>query len=302
MRPTAVILHLHLKTPMLWPLIHYLKVKRIPVILWTKGANLDRPDSKLRYELFNYIHRLSDALLLYSKNEIKYVKQQYRKKVFVANNTLNFEDYPPLEQTKDEIRMELNIPFKKNVLFVGSMGIAGERKRVTHLINIFKTLDRSEVGLLIVGSGMSEECSASVNPENTRVMGAVHDSKNLMISKLFKLADIYAVPGHVGLGINQAFYWGLPVITENCNQPPEIQYLISGRNGYIVPDHDIDALRSKIFYLLDNDEIRAEFSRNAREDILAKASIEGMFQSFYDAVESAVSQRKSTTLVGSIAI
>jgi hypothetical protein len=38
-------------------------------------------------------------------------------------------------------------------------------------------------------------------------------------------------------------------------------------------------------FLLDNDAVRSEFSRHAREDILREASIEGMFATFCRAVE-----------------
>ena len=287
LKPDVVILHLHLRIPMVWPLLHWLKLKRIPVVSWTKGANLDRPESWLRRQLFQHTHRLSNALLLYSANQSGCIPPRHRHKIFAANNTVNFEDYPEVAETSEQIKTEFGLPFKKLVLFVGTMGVGGERKRAKHLIEIFQTLDRPEIGLLLVGSGMSDELKATVNHKNTRVLGAVHDPKNVKISKLFKAADLYVVPGHVGLGINQAFYWGLPVVTEECHQPPEIQYLKSGRNGFIVPDNDVAALREKMLYLLDNDGVRAEFARHAREDIRRDGSIEGMFQSFLKAVEFA---------------
>jgi glycosyltransferase involved in cell wall biosynthesis len=297
LKPAAVILHLHLKTPMFWPLLHWLKLKRIPVISWTKGANLDRPESRLRQCLFNYTHRLSNALLLYSAKQSDCVPCGHRHKIFAANNTVNFEDYPEIKETAEQIKVEFGIPFEKVALFVGTMGVGGERKRVQHLIEIFRNLDRPELGLLLVGSGMSDELKATVNPKNTLLFGAVHDPGNIKISKLFKAADIYVVPGHVGLGINQAFYWGLPVVTEDCQQPPEIQYLKSGRNGFIVPNNDLTALREKMLYLLDNAAVREEFSRNAHEDIRREASIEGMFQSFLKALEFVRPERDTTHLV-----
>ena len=286
LKPDVVILHLHLRIPMVWPLLHWLKFKRIPVVSWTKGANLDRPESWLRRQLFQHTHRLSDALLLYSANQAGCVPLRHRHKIFAANNTVNFNDYPEITDTKEAIKREMGIPFEKVVLFVGTMGVGGERKRAVHLIEIFNKLDRTDIGLVLVGSGMSDDLRASINPRNTLALGAVHDPQNVKISRLFKAADLYAVPGHVGLGINQAFYWGLPVVTEDCHQPPEIQYLKSGRNGFLVPDNDVEALREKMLFLLDNEAVRAEFSRNAREDILREASIEKMFQSFLKAVES----------------
>ena len=287
LKPDAVILHLHLKIPIFWFLIHWLKMKHIPVISWTKGANLDRADSRFRFHLFNYTHGISDALILYSEKQTRYIKPQNHHKTFAANNTVNFEDYPEIKETKEQIKVEFNIPFQKVVLFVGTMGIDGERKRVKHLVEIFRELDRPDIGLVMVGSGMTEELKAKINLKNSRFLGQIHDPQNLKISKVFKAADVFVVPGHVGLGVNQAFYWGLPVITEDCLQPPEIQHLKSGRNGFIVRDNDLAELKEMMLYLLDNDTVRQQFSRHAREDILREASIEGMFNGFHKAVEYA---------------
>lgn len=286
-KPDVVLFHLHLKYRIFWSLIHWLKLKQVPVICWTKGANLDRAESKLRYHLFNYAHSLSDALILYSEKQTCYIKPRNRHKIFAANNTVNFEDYPEIKETREQIKAEFNIPFEKVVLFTGTMGIDGERKKVDHLIEIFRKLDRPDIGLVLVGGGMSDDRKARLNPKNTRYLGQIHDAKNLQISKLFKAADIFVVPGHVGLGLNQAFYWGLPAITEEGLQPPEIQYLKPGHNGFMVGENDLPGLKEKMLYLLDNDTVRTEFSRNAREDILKDASIEGMFLGFRKAVEFA---------------
>jgi glycosyltransferase involved in cell wall biosynthesis len=89
----------------------------------------------------------------------------------------------------------------------------------------------------------------------------------------------------VGLGINQAFYWGLPMVTEEGKQPPEIGYLKHGYNGFMVPENDLAALREQIVFLADNDEVRTRFSACARKDIHAHGSIEGMFQGFLQAAE-----------------
>jgi glycosyltransferase involved in cell wall biosynthesis len=284
-RPDVVIFHLLLKDKIFWYLAHWFKMRGTPFICWTKGANLDRPDSKIRYHLFNYLHTLSGALLLYSPNEIKHIKPSCRSKVFVANNTVNYEEYPEVKETKEQIRAEFGITFKKVVLFVGTMGIDGERKKVKHLIEVFRKIDRSDVGVLLVGAGLSDELKAQMNPKNTRYLGEVHDPTNMKISKLFKAADLFVVPGHVGLGLNQAFYWGLPAVTERGYQPPEIQYLKSGRNGFMVGMDDLAELQEKMLLLLDNDTLREEFSRNAMTDIRKDASIENMFESFLKAVQ-----------------
>jgi glycosyltransferase involved in cell wall biosynthesis len=123
-------------------------------------------------------------------------------------------------------------------------------------------------------------------------LGEVHDPGNVTISKLFKMADIFCLPGHVGLGLNQAFFWGLPVVTEDGGQPPEIHYLVDGRNGFLVPNNDVEDLKRKVQYLLADDDTRRAFSVRAREDILREGSVEQMFNGFKQCIEALCVRRK----------
>jgi glycosyltransferase involved in cell wall biosynthesis len=283
--PDAVVLFLHLKDTILWPLVHWLKWRGLPVAVWTKARNLDDPDNPFRNMFFDYLHEIADGLILYTGSLNRFVSARHRNKTFVANNTVNFEDFPEICESKEQIKAELGIPFEKVVLFSGRIGEEQNRKKVDHLIEIFRTLDRPDVGLVIVGSGLSDEWRQRMNPANTRYLGEVHDPGNVQISRIFKMADICSIPGHVGLGLNQAFYWGLPMVTEDGRQPPEIEYLRNGENGFIVPENDVDALRAQIVHLITDDADRRRLSANARRDIMANASIEGMFQGFLNCVE-----------------
>jgi glycosyltransferase involved in cell wall biosynthesis len=291
--PDVVILFLHLKDLIFWPLIHWLKFAGIPVALWTKTRNLDDCDNRIRNACFDYVNSISDGLILYTSSLSRFLPRRCRRKVFVANNTLNFEDYPVVHESREEIKRELSIPFEKVVLFSGRIGEERNRKKVDQLIDIFAELDRDDVGLVIVGSGLGSDLRARMNPANTIYFGEVHDPDNRRISQIFKMADVCSIPGHVGLGINQAFFWGLPMVTEQGNQPPEIEYLRDGENGFIVPEDDREALRDRLLFLIDNDEERHRMSENARRDILANASIEEMFQGFLSCARQ-LSRRKAT--------
>jgi glycosyltransferase involved in cell wall biosynthesis len=284
--PDVVILFLHLKDRILWPLIHWLKLSGIPVALWTKTRNLDDPDNSIRNAFFDYLHFISDGLILYTSSLRRFIPERYHGKVFAANNTINFEDFPRISESRETIRRELGIPFQKVVLFAGRIGEEKNRKKVDHLIDIFRDLDRKDVGLVIVGSGLNEELRVRMNPSNTIYLGEVHDPENRQISRIFKMADICSIPGHVGLGLNQAFYSGLPMVTEDGKQPPEIEYLRDGENGFIVPEDDRAALRDRLLFLVDNDAERERMSANARRDIVREASIETMFTGFLSCVEA----------------
>lgn len=284
LNPDAVILFLHLKDRILWSLIHWLKLRGIPVALWTKARNLDDPDNRFRNAFFDYLHLISDGLILYTSSLRRFIPKRSHGKVFVANNTINFEEFPAIEDSKETIKRDLGIPFQKVVLFAGRIGEERNRKKVDHLIDMFRELERSDVGLVIVGSGLGDELRARMNPANTRYLGEVHDPKNYQISRIFKMADVCSIPGHVGLGVNQAFFWGLPMVTEHGNQPPEIEYLRDGENGFIVPEDDRLALRDRLLFLIDNGAERRRMSESARRHILAEASIERMFQGFLSCV------------------
>lgn len=285
-KPDTVILFLHLKDKVIWSLLALLKIKRIPVIFWTKGVNLDAPDDKISFALYRLMHGNVDRMILYSGNELKFINEKHRHKVYVANNTINFNDFPKIGQSKEEIKQELHIPYEKVVLSVGRMGAGKQRKKIEHLVDVFRDIKSNGVGLVIVGSGMTQEIQRRMNKDNTRYLGEVHDPQNLQISKIFSMADIFSIPGHVGLGLNQAFLFGLPVVTEEGGQPPEIHYLVDGRNGFIVPSNNLVELKNRILYLVENDEIRIKFGENARSDILEHASVEGMFLGFKKCLES----------------
>jgi len=283
--PDVVILFLHLKDFITWPLVHWLKCSRIPFASWTKTRNLDDPHNPIRNILFAYINEMSDGLILYANHLAGNLTPRQRKKAFVANNTINHLAFPPVYETREQIKKSLGIPFEKVVLFAGRMNVDGGRKRVDYLIDIFRRAQGGNHGLVIVGSGLSSELRARINPKNTIYLGEVHDPDNRQIARIFSMADLCVIPGHVGLGLNQALYYGLPVITMAGSQPPEICNLHDGRNGFIVPSGDIRQLEEKIFLLLKDDRLRRDFSESARQDFIAEASIQGMFQGFYDCVQ-----------------
>lgn len=285
-KPDAVIIFLHLKNCIIWPLLFWLKSQKIPVVFWTKGANLDNPNGIVSRSLYKFTHASFDRLILYSRNEMKYIHSRHHHKVHVANNTLNFEDFPEIKESKEEIKKGLGLHFDKVVLAVGRMNEGGGRKKLDHLIRVFEHVNSSDHGLVVVGAGVNDDLQAVMNRKNIIYLGEIYDPQHIQISRIFKMADVFSLPGHVGLGLNQAFYWGLPVVTEEGSQPPEINYLVHGRNGFIVPNNNLTALKDRIFYLLTNDTERNKFSANAREDILKHGSIQNMFEGFKSCLDS----------------
>jgi len=278
--PETVVLFVHLKDFSTWPLIFWLKIKKIPFVYWNHGINLQDPNNVIKNFGFKFVHNISDAILLYSPNEIKYVSSKNRKKTFVANNTLNFKSFPPVLEDKEKLLKKYGIKTKKNILFVGRIQ---RRKRLDDLIDCFSKIS-SNIGLIIVGPGLKERQKIKVdNMENAHYLGAVYDNKK--VNEIFKMSDVFCIPGTNGLGLNQALYWGLPAITEEVKHSPEIYYLKDGVNGYIVPKGDIEKLKEKIEYILHNEKLYRSFSHSAKQKIKKEGSIDKMFRGFKDSVD-----------------
>lgn len=277
-KPKAVISFIAPTNKILWELFLYSKLKKIPNITWTHGINLQDPENNTKRLVYNLIHKISSAIILYSKNETKYIKHKFHQKTFIANNTISFNSIPNIVDSKEEIKKRLGIRYNKIVLFVGRMQ---SRKRIEELITIFKESRFQKHGLLIVGPGFNEYYENLIlNQDNIKYLGAIFDP--IKVNEIFKVADLFCIPGTNGLGINQAMYWGLPCLALNVHHSPEIAYLQNNETGYIADTPD--ELSNKLFYLLENDTERNRISTNAKNKIINEASINRMFEGFLNAV------------------
>jgi L-malate glycosyltransferase len=95
----------------------------------------------------------------------------------------------------------------------------------------------------------------------------------------FRAADCYLSPGAVGLHVLDAFCAGLPLITtDTALHGPEIAYLDSGRNGFIVPA-DAQDYAAATLTLLGNPMLRQRLRAAAAEDA-ARYTLDHMVQRF----------------------
>lgn len=285
-RPNILILWVNPKHTYLFPLLIYCLVTGIRIIQWSHGIDLENKHSLLKNIMYMIIHKLVSVCLLYSEAERVYIKKD-ENKIFVANNTLNFNAFPRIESSKTELKKKYAIKEKKTTLFVGNIQ---ERKRLDQLLAIFDG-DLRNIGLVIVGPNLQKEHLDVVERNaNIYYLGEIYDL--IVINEIFKMCDVFCIPGHIGLGLNQAFFWGLPVVTTDVDHAPEIIYLKNGVNGFITPKGDLDKLKAKISYLLSNPRIYQTFSCAARSTVREEASIEIMSNGFREAIDFVSSRKK----------
>lgn len=284
LKPDVVILFLHLKDTVMLPIILHCKARGIPVIYWNHGINIKTPDAKLKNALFHAIHGMCDALITYTPEMKRNFRERDQKKLFVAYNTLDFSDIDPdALPPREEIKRRYGIKEEKVILYISRMQ---PYKRVDLLMELFQ--DVENVAVVMVGPGFSAEqqrvCDAHAN------LYYLGEKYGREVQEIYKIGDVFSTPGHIGLAVNEAMFWGLPIVVLQGTHAPEVYYIKNNVTGYFAKDEQ--ELRSYILALLADDERRAAMSRATRETYEREVSIERMYQGFLDAVRYCEARQK----------
>lgn len=283
-KPDVVINFLHLKDKMIFSLTLYCRMNRTPMIYWSHGVNLSKADNKLLNAVYKAVHHLSSAIILYTPNQLKYIFSPSRKKTFIGYNTLCFDgiDRDSI-LSKEAVKKKYSIKEEKVILFISRLM---PYKRLDLLLGLFS--DESGVAVVVVGPGIEEKQMTLINEvPHYYYLGAKYGRE---VDEIYNMGDVFSTPGHIGLALVQAFFWGKPVVLLNTRHAPEIFYMKNGKNGYLVENQQ--ELKEKILYLLRNDEVRCEFSRNAKDTIDKDANISKMFSGFREAVAYCLSKER----------
>jgi glycosyltransferase involved in cell wall biosynthesis len=280
MKPDILIFWVGLKCLYLFPILFLAKFLGIRTIHWGHGRDLLRQEG-LGLTLRTFAHkldfRMASAIILYAEHLKKNIDPKFQKKIFIANNTLAFDYLPVAHFDKAGCLSKYDITTHKNIICCGRMQ---RRKRIENLVAAFHLLDRPDVGLILAGPD-TEGVLRDIHGVNVHILGPIYGDE---ILDLLSSCDVYCLPGAVGLSIVDAFYCGLPIVTEAGDESAEIMYLQHGVNGFIVPRGDIQQLRQKLELLLENDALRKQFSMAAREEIMTNGHVDKMCEGFADAL------------------
>jgi len=246
----------------------------IPIIFYGHGIDKQK-DHWLRNIFYNLTYFLFDGIILYTPAEKSKLWKIFHYKITCANNTLDIDNMN-IREKKEQIKIRYNIRSPKIILTTGRLH---SRKKIEILSDIFiqDYKNSPEVGWVLVGPDLSDEVFRAIKEvKNVFVLGPVYDK--LKMAEIFSIADLYCVPGALGLGIVEALYWGLPVLTLSVKHGPEAYYLRNDQNALIARDKQ--ELRQMIHDILFDDEKRNLFSGNARKLFFEEATLDKMFEGF----------------------
>ncbi|NBA85276.1 glycosyltransferase [Emticicia sp. CRIBPO] len=163
------------------------------------------------------------------------------------------------------------------VLFVG---VCRESKGILDFIEIIKvanSVDKRVIGRIVGKAFSMKEETAIKEAVNLGIV--IYDGVKIGDEKrkIFCESDVFLFPTffeHENFPtVNlEAFSAGLPVVSTNWRGV--LNQISNGRNGYRYDVHDIQGMSDAILKLLNDEELYAELSRNARQDYEAYYSDE----------------------------
>lgn len=275
-KPKYVILFLHLKDKVMLPIIGYCKTHRISVIYWNHGINIKTPNDKIKNAIFHFIHDRCDALITYTPEMKQYFSEKNQKKLFVAYNTLNFTDIDKESvPSKEKTKAQYGIKEEKIILYISRMM---PYKRVDLLMECFADIEG--IAVVMVGPGFSEAQKAIVaEHDNLYYLGERYGAE---VNEIYKMGDVFSTPGHIGLAVNEAMFWGLPIVLLEGKHAPEVYYMKPGITGYFAKNET--DFKEYILELLKDDVRRKKMSEATLEVFEKEVSIDRMYQGFIDAI------------------
>jgi glycosyltransferase involved in cell wall biosynthesis len=285
-RAKIVISFVWLRYKFILPFLLLCRTRGVKTIVWSHGINLQKKQQLFK-NMFYYVRQyLADSLIIYSNDQTAFIIAHHRK-LFIANNTLHFNSLPSIHKSKLDLKKKYNLHNQIVLLSVGRFD--QNNRKIQHLIQVSDLLSDKYI-IIIIGSGLTESQSKQIDSKiNMRYIGKIYDE--LTVCEYYKLSDLFLMPGAIGLSLNQAFYYGSPVVIENVDHGPEVYYLKEGRNGLKYRSSDYIDLKDKIYEIINNDY--DNYSKCATETILSEGNIQKMLNGFKGALKYVDSKNNS---------
>ncbi|HWM09595.1 MAG TPA: glycosyltransferase family 4 protein [Solirubrobacteraceae bacterium] len=253
------------------------RMRGVPFVLWaTIWAHPRTPAHSLSFLPTRHLYRAADAVATYGPHVSRYV-ERYRGSadgVAVAPQAVDVDHFAAAVagDDRDAARERAGGPGAELlVLYVGRLV---REKGVETLVEAWR---RAELGpgvrLALAGSGPLERAVEQGAPD-ARLLGHV-DRDDL--PALYAAADVLVLPSiHTasfrepwGLVVNEAMLQRTPVVASEAVGAAAGGLVRDGRNGFVVPAGDPDALAARLRLLVGDAALRADLGAVAREDAAA---------------------------------
>ncbi|MCM8766757.1 MAG: glycosyltransferase family 4 protein [Candidatus Omnitrophica bacterium] len=181
------------------------------------------------------------------------------------------EKYIESMKKRDILREKYGI--SKNEKVIGMIGRLFYLKGQNYLIEAFKEVSKRhpEAKLIFVGDGILRKELEDYAKKNN-IQGKVIFTGLVPPEKIPEYVSIMDILVHTSLreglprAVAQGLAGGKPVVAFDVDGAKEI--VINWKTGFIVPPEDVELLKEKIIYLLENSEISAKMGKEGQKLIM----------------------------------
>ncbi|WP_448213560.1 glycosyltransferase family 4 protein [Colwellia sp. MEBiC06753] len=247
-------------------------------LLWGHGLGKNTCGNYLRKWLVNK----SEGLILYNEEKLNTVKTFgfNQHKLYSANNTLYISNAGRSPQHRHQF------------LFVGRLQA---RKRVDVLIKAFAQAvateeTTSDISLTIIGDG-DQKTSLELLAKSLRIEAKVAflgaTTSDQALKQHFDKAIAYVSPGPMGLGVNHAFAYGVPTLSNSIEPHGPETWLLNQNNSFWYDAKEecdqVTNLSHQLTVLMAHPELAEKKGKQAFKDYQAHCSMDVMVAGFIHA-------------------
>lgn len=262
------LLHVHYAIPhsvSAWLADHMIAQRRLPFITTLHGTDVTLvgvdpsylPITRFSIEQSPGVTSISEYL---KKKTVEVF--QVRHDIRVIPNFVNCEVYRP--EPDLELRARYASPGEKILIHLSNFRPV---KRVLDCIRIFgKIAPRIPSKLLMVGDGPERAPAELLTRQLGLEQRVLFLGKQMRVAHLLPVADLMLLPSEMesfGLAALEAMACGVPAVASLIGGLPEV--VTDGRDGFLIPVGEIDAMAEAALALLGDPNRYARFAEAARQ-------------------------------------
>ncbi|NNE46227.1 MAG: N-acetyl-alpha-D-glucosaminyl L-malate synthase BshA [Rhodothermales bacterium] len=262
----------------------------IPVVTTLHGTDITIVGRDPSFQpVVNYSINQSDGVTAVSEflKRETYDRFSIRKEIEVIPNFIDTRRFRKMD--KDHFKRALCPNGEKLLIHVSNFRPV---KNATQVVEVFHKLksENHSVKLLLVGDGPDRTGTERLSRE----LGVFDDvrflGKQEPIEEILSIADAFIMPSGsetFGLAALEAMACGVPVVASDIGGLPEL--ISDGETGFLCPLDDVSCFADRIRSLLDDESMRDNMGRAARESAADRFDVNRiipMYEEYYERVKA----------------
>ncbi len=258
------------------------------IILWIMAHSHN--NNQFREKIRLLWSKLFKHLFVYTDREKLFLKKRGFKKnvIYSMNNGL---DQDKIDNIRKKIQNKKKKKDFKHKYFLSCARLI-EKNKFEIAIKAFAEIKKTNDNFTwyIIGDGDQKKDLKNLIYnynlyENVKFLGSIYNEKKL--APYFLMAECLIHPASIGLTLNHAFGYGLPVITHSSKQfhNPEIAAFKNNSTGLLFIKDNISSLKNAIEKFLYYKNLKQKFSTNCYQIVKTKYNINQMVNNFFKIVK-----------------